>query len=159
MEKISDQKEANVQLFEEHEKRWKNNLPLGVSLQVDWQGADTYSVSLEKIALQTRKVPVDWEKTLPGQAEAIVRRVTFLPENLVLHEFDRIQKKALLRSAVPFRKGQAVSFFEIQLVAGQNVELYRMKNKNHSASHVPFVLDWDLAGRLIDTLADILTRR
>ena len=156
MEWTKNQHETKSLLFGKHEALWKKNLPPGVSLHVDWQGADTYSASLRKIGLQAAESPTNEEQALRRQAEAIVQRVTFLPENLALHELDKMQRKALLRSAVPFRKGSAVYFFEIQLTDGREVALYRVKNENHTTSLVPFVLSWDLAERLISTLAEIL---
>ncbi len=155
-QKVNEEKNRQS-LAREHEQLWQRDLPRGVRLAIDWDDADTYSGVFRSVRVETESVPPDREKALRAQAEALVQRVTFLPEKLALLELDKSQKTAVLRSALPFRNEKAVLFFEIWLTRGQEILFRRIRNENHKRRTVPFVLPWEIADRLIKELISILT--
>jgi hypothetical protein len=92
---------------------------------------------------------------LKEQAARIVDRVTGLMEPLHFLELDETQGVALLRSDMPAKRGAALSYYEILMTRGRQINLKRYQvdpDKSSRRTQVAFALTHEAIAKLVDDL-------
>jgi hypothetical protein len=96
---------------------------------------------------------------LQGWAQAIEKRVTGLLETLKVVEIDVVRNEGLLRSKVPSRRGDSLSYYEILLRGTTGAEVRRYQAKDNSTTpreQVAFALTHEVLARFVaDLTADM----
>ncbi len=130
-------------------------------LQLKFKDIDKYGIVLDYISIQKLSPILDVEeinKRLEQQAEAIQQRITYLLEDFKLIEFDRMSKRAQLRSYPPYKKENSKYFYEIVLDEGVKIHFqryqYSMDEKRYEK--ITSQLTLEIFARLIDDLVKII---
>jgi hypothetical protein len=95
------------------------------------------------------------ETDLKTRAETIVGRVSGLLETLALIELDASRDAALLRSATPGRRGDAISYYELLLEGNGSTTMRRYEGPHGEETRrqqIPYTLTHDSLGKLVSDL-------
>jgi hypothetical protein len=91
--------------------------PLRATLE--FSDHDRYSLTLRALTVGTGNSELDDARTyLSATAADVARRLSFLEEPLAVWELDGGERVAQLRSSPPQREGDAVTYWEVTLWAG-----------------------------------------
>ena len=132
------------------------------SVQPGWQTTvtaeanDSLATKATEVMI-TRTAPAPAGSTLRGWADSIVAKPAGLPEPLALHEIDTDGGVAILRSAVPARKGDSVGYYEATLIGTEEAKLKRYTANTTDRTPreaVPFVLTHESIGKIAETFAE-----
>ncbi len=103
----------------------------------------------------TRTGPAPAGSTVRGWAESIVAKPAGLPEKLAIHEIDGDGGTAVLRSAVPTRKGDSVGYYEATLTGTDEAKLRRYTANTAERTpreEAPFVLTHETIAKVAEAL-------
>jgi hypothetical protein len=99
----------------------ENRLVLDQPLRakLEFSDYDRYSLTLRELTLGAAGgAPNDARAYLSATAAEVARRLSFLEEPLAVWELDGAERMAQLRSSPPQREGDAVTYWEVTLWAG-----------------------------------------
>lgn len=122
---------------------------------------DRYSATLRELVIGA-DVPTDTAPRafLSARAAAIARRLSFLEEPLAVWELDGSERVAQLRSSPPLREENEISYWEVQLSAGEHagarLARYRWAPDLLERELVPYPATYALLGRMADALNSAL---
>jgi len=87
--------------------------------KLEFSDHDRYSMTLRELTIGTGgAAPLDTRGYLSAAAAEVARRLSFLEEPLAVWELDGGERMAQLRSSPPLREGDAVTYWEVTLWAG-----------------------------------------
>jgi hypothetical protein len=87
--------------------------------RLEFSDHDRYSLTLRELTLGVGgAAPNDARAYLSATAAEVARRLSFLEEPLAVWELDGGERMAQLRSSPPQREGDAVTYWEVTLWAG-----------------------------------------
>ncbi|WP_171470154.1 hypothetical protein [Frigoriglobus tundricola] len=126
----------------------------GWTVQLTADKADTLSCLVWELAL-TRTAEPPAGLTLKAWAEGVVTRVTGLLEPLKLLEVDDARGAALLRSAAPSMKGEAVAYYEVRLSGLDRADVRRFTATRTASGReqVGFALTHEVLAKLAGDIA------
>src|SRR5215212_4589496 len=99
----------------------ENTLVLDQPLRakLEFSDHDRYSLTLRELTVGAGgAAPNDARAYLSATAPEVARRLSFLEEPLAVWELDGGERTAQLRSSPPLREGDAVTYWEVTLWAG-----------------------------------------
>jgi len=135
----------------------------GVRVFVEFDDVDKIGARLRHLYVENVKPFVDATldaDRLRRQADEIVRRVTYLTEQIELIELDKRNGKAQLRSKLSRRENERASFYEILLDGNYKLTLRRYEfSVEASASRrigVMFEMTHDIFNRLVSDFVAVL---
>lgn len=119
--------------------------------------SDRYSVTLRRLAVGTaRTADEDAQTFLSAKAAAIARQLSYLEEPLALWELDNRDQIAQLRSSPPHHEGDELSYWEVELHAGEQgfatLTRYRWTPALPEREAVDYPATFTLVARLTDSL-------
>ncbi len=161
LENIREQKAKQT---EDKEKERFNLVQLretDCQFQVKYKDIDKYGIVVDYISL-SKNVPImDVDvinKRLEKQAEAVQKTITYLLEDFRLIEFDKMNKRAQLRSYPPHKKGDSKFYYEIVLDEGTRLHFqrYEYSSAKRRYEKITSQLTLETFERLIDDLFKIL---
>lgn len=135
----------------------------GVRVFVEFDDVDKIGVRMRRLYVENVRpfvdVALDADR-LRRQADEIVRRVSYLTEQIELIELDKRNGKAQLRSKLPQRETERASFFEILLDGNYKLTLRRYEfSVEVSASRrieIAFEMTHDIFTRLVSDFEAVL---
>jgi hypothetical protein len=135
----------------------------GVRVFVEFDDVDKIGMRMRQLYAENAKPFVDAELDtgrLRRQADEIVRRVTYLTEQIELIELDQHNGKAQLRSKHPQREKERTSFFEILFDGNHKLSLRRYESSGKALASrrvgIAFELTHDIFNRLVSDLVAVL---
>lgn len=123
--------------------------------------SDRYSVALETLVVgDAMKMGDDVGAFLSAKAAALARHLSYLEEPLAVWELDGSEGMAQLRSSPPQRDGEAVSYWEVAVRAGERpsatLARYRWQPGMAEREVTDYPATFALVARLTDSLATAL---
>jgi len=135
----------------------------GVRVFVEFDDVDKIGVRLRRLHVESVKPFVDAAldaDRLRRQADEIVRRVSYLTEQIELIELDKRTGKAQLRSKLPQRENERASFYEILLDGNYKLSLRRYEFSAEAPASrrigIAFEMTHDIFNRLVSDLVAVL---
>ena len=135
----------------------------GIRVFVEFDDVDKIGVRMRRLHVENVKPFIDAAldvDRLRRQADEIVRRVSYLTEQIELIELDKRNGKAQVRSKLPRRENERTSFFEILLDGNYKLTLRRYEfSVEVSASRrigIAFEVTHDIFNRLVSDFVAVL---
>jgi hypothetical protein len=135
------------------------------SVQLELFDYDRYSVTLHMLAVGT-PVPAttaDAQSVLRTYAAEVAREMSYLEEPLAVWELESREQVAQLRSFPPLREDEAISYWEVTLMAGTDstergarIMRYRWAPGMAEREVVAYPATFALIGRMADSLSSAL---
>ena len=136
-------------------------LDVPLRAQLEFFDYDRYSVALRQLTVGAGgATPADARAYLSATAADVARRLSFLEEPLVVWELDGGERTAQLRSSPPLREGDAVTYWEVTLWAGDQpgarAARYHWSPGMAEREALIYPATFALIARVADGLADAL---
>lgn len=131
----------------------------GVTARLELFDHDRYSVTLRGLEIgPVQHGEGDARAYLSARAAEIARRMSYLEEPLAVWELDGGEKLAQLRSSPPLREGEAVSYWEVTLWAGERpgarMRRCRWVPGMVEREELAYPATFALIGRMVDSLVE-----
>lgn len=129
-----------------------------IHLHTEISDFDKFSYLIWKLELKNLKESIDINNItdiLKKRAAFLAGNVKYLLEDLSVLEIDSINTKVQLRSVLPYKEGDMLSYFEI-LMDGHckiTVERFQQKKGENQREQIPFQLTEEVFERLINDMA------
>src|SRR5215213_992844 len=128
---------------------------------IEFTDHDRYSVALRELTVGAGgATPIDARAYLSATAAEVARRLSFLEEPLAVWELDGGERTAQLRSSPPQREGDAVTYWEVMLWAGDqpgaHAARYHWSPGMAEREVLIYPATFALIARVADGLADAL---
>ncbi|HJZ55056.1 MAG TPA: hypothetical protein VKE74_08855 [Gemmataceae bacterium] len=134
---------------------WSEAFPdAGWIVHITTDKVDSLSCLVWELTL-TRTADAPAGLTLKGWADAVADRVSGLMESLRLYEVDDTRAEAVLRSEVPARKGEGLSYYEVRLhgLTRAAVRRYTAAKAAPGRDQVPFAITHEALAKLAGDIA------
>jgi hypothetical protein len=129
--------------------------------QIKYKDIDKYGIVIDNISI-TKEIPIiDTEmikKKLELHANQVQKKISYLLEDFKLIEFDKMNKRAQLRSYPPHQKDDLKYYYEIILEEGTKAHFQRYEYSRSQKRFMKITSQFTLEifERLIDDLFEIL---
>lgn len=126
----------------------------GWSVQLTADKTDTLSCLVWELALDRTSAAPEGA-TVKAWAEGVAARVVGLLEPLKVLEVDAVRGEALLRSAAPAKKGEAVAYYEVRLFGTSRADVRRFTASRTASgrTQVAFALTHEVLAKLAGDIA------
>lgn len=86
--------------------------------------------------------------------QRLTQKVSYLLEDLRLHEGEEDRQLALVRSVAPFRGSDSIAYYEVRLDSRSlRFARYRLRKGQHTREQIPFFMTREVLERLVNDLA------
>jgi hypothetical protein len=102
---------------------------------------------------RTSEPPADL--TLKSWSKAIAERVSGMAESISVYEVDELRGEAILRSAAPSHKGEAISYFEVHLAGlkGATIRRFAAERTSVGRTQIAFPITHEALAKLAGDIA------
>jgi hypothetical protein len=125
----------------------------GWNVSIRPEASDAIGASLHELSVERDTAPASGD--VHAWADRVSRKVTGLLEPLVLHELDKTQEVAILRSATPTPKDPGVHYTEVELQGTSKATVHRYRGYHeagHKREQIPFTLTHEGLAKMIDDI-------